>query len=144
MTATALEFKGYSVKEQSYKRNETFNQTVQKVTLTPQIALTIENKVKEDGLLVNLGVKVGSLTDAPFEVNVQVCGEFVYHHEKDTARVGVDTLIRRNAVAILYPYVRSLVSNLTNTSNEYPACILPTIDVAQVLKEQPGASELAD
>lgn len=144
MAVTVLEFKGYLVKEQSYKKNEDFKKTDQGVELNPQIDLNIENNIKGDSILVTLGVKVGSLTDDPFEVIVRVCGRFVYHIEKDTNKIGVDTLIRINAVAILYPYVRSIVSGLTNTSNEYPACILPTIDVAQVLKEQPGTSEIAD
>lgn len=144
MAGTVLEFKDYAVKEQSYKKNEKFKKTGQSITLNPQIDLNIENDVKKDSILVNLGVRIGSLTDDPFEVIVQVCGKFVYHIEKDTNHVGVDTLIRSNAVAILYPYVRSLVSGLTNTSNEYPAFLLPTINVAQVLKEQEKSSKLVD
>lgn len=144
MAVTVLEFKGYAVKEQCYQKNETFKQSTQGITLNPQIDLDIENDIQEDGILVTLGVKIGSLTDDPFRVIVRICGRFVYHLEKDTHKMGVDALIRKNAVAILYPYLRAIVSNLTSTSNEYPAYLLPTIDVAQVLKEQPGSSAVAD
>lgn len=33
---------------------------------------------------------------------------------RDQAQVGIDTLINKNAVAILYPYVRALVSGITS------------------------------
>lgn len=137
-----LEFKGYSVKEQSYKRNEKFEQTQKEILLNPKIE--ISNQTVEDGILVTLGVQVGSLKGDPFEVIVKISGEFHYHPDQDNDNIGVDYLIRTNAVAILYPYVRMIVSNLTNTSNEYPTFTLPTIDVAQVLKEQASSSELAD
>ncbi|WP_187331134.1 protein-export chaperone SecB, partial [Lactiplantibacillus plantarum] len=62
----------------------------------------------------------------------------------DHNQVGIDTLIKKNAVAILYPYVRSLVSGITNASNQFPALILPTINVAQLLDEQSNRQEAAD
>lgn len=63
---------------------------------------------------------------------------------RDQAQVGIDTLINKNAVAILYPYVRALVSGITNASNEYPALILPTINVSQILGEHSTDIETSD
>lgn len=63
---------------------------------------------------------------------------------RDQAQVGIDTLINKNAVAILYSYVRALVSVITNASNEYPALILPTINVSQILGEHSTDLETSD
>lgn len=133
-----LEFKRYHVTEQSYKRNEHFEKSDNGIDINPKFAFNIKNNARDNSFIVNLGITIGSSSDnsVPFEVIVRVSGKFVYRIEDDTENVGADTLIRKNAVAILYPYVRSLVSSLTNSSNEYPAVTLPTIDVAQVLEEQ--------
>ncbi|GEO68276.1 protein-export chaperone SecB [Levilactobacillus acidifarinae] len=139
---SALEFTGYTVEEQRYQRNKKFKAMGRPINLKPQLTVT----TAFDGETINvlLGVRVGKLDHDPFAVVVQLQGEFLYHASQDHAGLGVDTLIRNNAVAILYPYVRTLISNLTNASNDYPAFILPTIDVAQVLKEQAQSAEAAD
>ncbi|CAJ1227917.1 hypothetical protein LZY01_00270 [Levilactobacillus zymae] len=138
----ALEFTGYTVEEQRYQRNKKFKTTGRPLDLKPR--LTVTTALDGDTINVLLGVHVGTLAHDPFAVVVQLQGEFLYHASQDRAGLGVDTLIRNNAVAILYPYVRALVSNLTNASNDYPALILPTIDVTQVLKEQTQSAKTAD
>lgn len=40
-----------------------------------------------------------------------------------------------NAIAILYPYVRSIISTYTTNSNVDPI-ILPTINVVEMLKQE--------
>ncbi|RKD29993.1 hypothetical protein BG617_01670 [Lactiplantibacillus paraplantarum] len=69
----------------------------------------------------------------PFRASITINGTFEFNVSEDDSGVGVDMLIRNNAVAILYPYARALIANLTLSSNEYPAVTLPTINVAKVL-----------
>jgi len=139
-----LEFKSYSVNELSYKKNDLYQGTRQNINLDPEI--NIKNTLEQDSIIVTVNVQVGSQTDkqTPFMVTASISGEFAYHENEDHNQVGVDTLIKKNAVAILYPYVRSLVSNITNASNQFPALILPTINVTQVLEEKGKAHEAAD
>jgi len=139
-----LEFKSYSVNEVSYKKNELYQGTSQNISLDPKI--DIKNTLEQDRIIVTVDVQVGSQADnrTPFIVTASVSGQFVYHENEDQNQIGVDTLIKKNAVAILYPYVRSLVSTVTNASNQFPALILPTINVTQVLDENGKSQEAAD
>lgn len=139
-----LEFKSYSVNELSYKKNDLYQGTRQNINIDPEIK--INNTLAQDSIIVTVNVQIGSQTDkqAPFMVIASISGEFVYYENEDHNQAGVDTLIKKNAVAILYPYVRSLVSNITNASNQFPALILPTINVTQVLDENGKSPTAAD
>lgn len=130
-----LEFNGYKVKEMSYKSNPNFKKE-KNLFLNPK--LKVENNVQDNKIEVDLYVKVGSLDDEsmPFEVKCAVEGTFVYNADQDENNMGVDVFIRNNAVAILYPYIRSLVATLTTSSNEFPGYNMPTINVGEVLKEK--------
>lgn len=133
---SVLKFKNYIVKEISYQKNLKFNKANKQITLKPSF---YENDKIADGLiLVDLKVSVGSLenTRMPFEAVVALQGKFEYVPEDDEDNFGLTTFIKQNAVAILYPYVRTMISNLTMASNEYPGFLLPTINVSEELKKQ--------
>ena len=85
-----------------------------------------------------MSVIVGSLEDKtiPFQVSCSIIGTFVYEPDEDATNVGLDALVRNNAVAILYPYVRAIIATLTTTSNEFPGYNMPTINVSELLAQQ--------
>ncbi len=141
---SVLEFKNYSVNELSYKKNKLYQENSQNISIDPKIE--IKNTLKQDKIIVTVNVHIGSQSDkpTPFMVTASISGEFIYHENEDHNQIGVDTLIKKNAVAILYPYVRSLVSNITTASNQFPALILPTINVTQVLDENGKSQEVAN
>jgi preprotein translocase subunit SecB len=130
---SVLNFEGYRVKQMEYLRNEKFNASSQNIVFDPE--LHIKTNVDGTNIIVNLSVVVGSVDkkEFPFKVTCEVEGEFEYNATEDTEKVGLDTLARNNCTAILYPYVRALVSNLTNASNEFAGYNMPTINVAKVL-----------
>ncbi len=136
---TALEFEGYHVDNMQYQRNLTYEATSKSdIKLNPEI--TVNNHINANHIDVTLSVLVGSTRDSkvPFEVTCTLTGSFTYHPEADKDNVGPDSLVRNNAVAILYPYIRTVVSTLTMTSNEYPSYIMPTVDVSEVIDKQNG------
>ncbi|ETA74457.1 protein-export chaperone SecB [Ligilactobacillus equi] len=124
-----LNFDNYQVKSMSYKRNDKFGGQLEEAVLkvTPKRHISING----DDIQVSLSVCIGSLSDqkSPFELNCEIIGHFTYDASSDTEKVGVDTLVKKNAVAILYPYLRMLISNLTVSTNEFSGYILPTVNV---------------
>lgn len=75
--------------------------------------------------------------DAPLKVTVEIVGRF----ESDSE---INMKWEVNALAILFPYVRSIISSFTSQTGRTPV-ILPTINVASMLKQQPPAdSTVAD
>ncbi|WP_020088518.1 protein-export chaperone SecB [Levilactobacillus parabrevis] len=131
-----LEFANYRVKNMSYQRNEKYKINDEKIIMNPQVSRKIN--VDKNRIYVTLSVVVGSIEDEklPFQVTCSVIGTFDYRPKEDESEIDLDQLVRVNAVAILYPYVRSIITMLTATSNEYPSYIMPTINVSKVLASQ--------
>ena len=63
----------------------------------------------------------------PFKINVIIEGIF------ETSNKNVD-IFKNNAIAILFPYIRSLISTYTANSN-VPTLVLPTINVNKYIEE---------
>ncbi|GAW99097.1 protein-export chaperone SecB [Secundilactobacillus mixtipabuli] len=133
---TMLQFNGYRVTKMQYQRNDSYQRGEAPIKFDPQIKAT--DKIDQNHIDVTLTLSVGSLNNKaiPFQVQCAVAGQFTYHPDEDSSGIGVDSLIRNNAVAILYPYVRAIVATLTTTSNEFPGYVMPTINVAEVLAHQ--------
>ncbi|WP_346877600.1 protein-export chaperone SecB [Clostridium sp. UBA5712] len=70
--------------------------------------------------------------NAPFRMNVKIIGIFEIDDVEDNLRLEI---AEKNAVAILFPYVRALISNYTAVANVSPL-ILPPINVTQYLKDK--------
>ncbi|WP_204121308.1 MULTISPECIES: protein-export chaperone SecB [Levilactobacillus] len=138
---TVLKFIGYTVKEMTYKRNESFDINQKSIELVPNLSVNSTNNGENARVILN--VRVGSLEDKnyPFEVFCSVEGKFIYNSTEDNNNIGIDTFIRNNCVAILYPYARALVASLTTSSNEFPGFNMPTINVGQMLAKSEDKTE---
>ena len=75
------------------------------------IVSNLEGNVSLVGLSVTLDV------NSPFKLEVAIEGKFKYTVEDDKDSVGAEQLLSTNAVAILFPYLRSVVSSVTMLSN---------------------------
>lgn len=133
---SVLRFDDYKVEEMNYQRNNLYKPTKKTVLLDPRLSKNIN--IEGNKINVTLKVSVGSIEDSaiPFLVKCSITGTFTYNSDEDDTEVGIDTLVRNNAVAILYPYIRAIIATLTTTSNEFPGYNLPTINVSKVLAQQ--------
>ena len=64
----------------------------------------------------------------PFEMKLSITGYFKSNIKKDIEKY------QKNAVAILYPYARAIVSTYTASANVTPL-ILPTVNTGQFIKK---------
>ncbi|WP_162106043.1 protein-export chaperone SecB [Bacillus subtilis] len=69
-----------------------------------------------------------------FYLNCKVQGHFIFNNDEFPEEEKVK-FFKVNGVSILFPYLRSLVSDLTSKGSEQPV-ILPTMNVAQMIKDQ--------
>ena len=127
-----ISFENYRVLELSYKRKTDIKKT-NTINLKPKIF----NKINIDNSQKRATVRLGVVIDeeVPFKLKVEIEGTFLYDVKEDPNKIGFKNLLNTNAVAILYPYLRSLVSSLTGMSNEFAQLILPTVNIAQMLKD---------
>lgn len=65
--------------------------------------------------------------DAPCSMSLEIVG----HFESD---ISIQPQWEMNALAILFPYVRSIISSFTAQSG-MPSVILPTVNIAQMFKD---------
>lgn len=126
-------FEDYYIDEVSYKKNHSFDSSGT-VDLNTQFNCII-NMVNNDYAEVNLTAKIGDLTviHSPFEITVSIVGQFIYNVDESDA-LSFEKYLTENAIAILFPYLRNVISDISAKSNEYPTLILPVINVVKLLK----------
>lgn len=122
-----LIFNKYVVNEISFKNNEKFEEK------TVSIDFSIGKKVtrNENDLIVELITSIfenAEENNYPFEMQVKITGYFT--EEKNDEKIDFEP----NAIAILYPYIRSIVSTYTVNAN-VNGLILPIINVNKVIKD---------
>ncbi|PFC81040.1 hypothetical protein CN272_27990 [Bacillus anthracis] len=129
-----LQFRDYHVINISYKFNP-YNPEEEE-SLSPDFSYKIQ-KNEEDSkeAVVYLTFNIGDemLRDSSIYVSVTIAGEFVVFGEEDEEQI--DMLYKVNAIAILYPYLRSIVSEITSKGTSSPI-ILPTMNIAAMFNQE--------
>lgn len=127
----------YSVNKIHYEINEKYEATEDVgIEVLPQLNRRIE-KIDENKVLVLLKCIINQ-DNMPFRIEVEVSGAFgLENWECD----GISRMIAgQNTVAILYPYLRALISNITVNSHMAPY-ILPIGNIAEMFKEKKQSDE---
>jgi preprotein translocase subunit SecB len=116
-----LKFINYVVDTVEFRNNPNFeaNEVSIDFNIRPEY-------INDDGDLIVI-LEVDVFKDAvannyPFELSIRMIGYFKLEGEGDADK------FRENALAIMYPYVRALVTGYTSNSNVSPL-ILPVINV---------------
>ncbi len=88
-----------------------------------------ENKYK---YLLSVSIMPTDDDPAPFELYVAIAGHFILQ-ESEEAPIDdkiKDTILKKNTAAILFPFLRSVVSTVTVNAN-IPALILPVLNFSE-------------
>ncbi len=129
---SSLRFENYIVDGVYFKNNPQYegNETSIEFTVTPHISVSDDHRNMVIELEVNI-FKDAIKKNYPFEMAVTVIGFYslLISEEEDILKY------EKNAIAILYPYVRALVSSYTANANVSPL-ILPTINVNKLIEFQ--------
>ena len=128
-----LEFKDYRIIKMKYEGNLKFNSKEDEASFNPNINISFhKNSDKEASVVLGFSSK----DELPFNVDEQIEGIFKNNVEEDEAKLGFDNLLNKNASAILFPYFRMVISQLTGMSGEYPALVLPTMNIGNLIDKQ--------
>ena len=124
-----LIFQKYVVDKVIFERNNDydFNQKA-------KIEFSINKKTDkiDNKMIVSLNTKIfenAKENNFPFEMEVTITGFFEV--ENNSKEIDFEP----NAIAILYPYIRAIVSTYTANAN-VSSLILPTINVNKLIKDQ--------
>ena len=130
---SSLRFIDYIVDEVSFKNN--YGQS-DEFEIDFDIKTSVNYKDDNKFILklnLNLFDNKVNKEDAPFFMSVCVIG--IFETDKDIDDQLKEDLAEINSVAILFPYVRALVSNYTALANVSPL-ILPPINVIKYMEEK--------
>lgn len=129
---SALQFKRYIVKYVSFQYNDEFVGTDhQEIKLDFDADMQVNEK--KDEMKVELSAIIGEMGQnrkSPFEMKVCICGFFEMENISEDIRV-----YKANAIAILFPYLRAIVSTYTASANINPV-ILPTMNINAYLDQK--------
>lgn len=132
----AINFEGYKSNKIIYQKNPIFIDS-EEINFENNLSFTFHIDDESEKAKVIIGLEAGSLEDEkyPFLVEVEIEGYFTYSAKEDETGVGFENFIRYNCAAILYPYLRSTISTLTNIANDFPTYNLPTINITKAIQE---------
>ena len=85
---------------------------------------------------INLGnLEEENVSAIPFTCRVSVRGIYRYNSEDFETDENLKEILSKNAIAILYPYVRTYIATLTNLGNQFPTYTLPVMNFAETIQE---------
>lgn len=123
-----LQFLGYRVEMMRFELKQNYEATNAPIELKPTFNRRIQ-QVVDNEYDVSIGVKLKQST-LPFDAEVVLTGRFKSEGNMDAQKV-----LKINAVAILYPYVRATLSTMT-TLAAIPPIIIPTINLAKTFERE--------
>lgn len=128
---SSLSFLNYIVDYVELKNNPMFNETEVEVDFDITTEFDINKEKTNMMVIINVELfKDAEINNYPFEMNLRVFGLFGMN-------IGDDDIqkYKTNAVAIMYPYIRSLVTTFTANSNMSPL-LLPAINVNKLIRKK--------
>ncbi|MFA5575937.1 MAG: protein-export chaperone SecB [Tissierellaceae bacterium] len=131
---SALRFIDYYVNEIEFYNNESFEERTVKIDFS--ISHEIEYSGNGDNTfyvtLTTVIFKDAVSNNYPFSMKVSLTG--IFEIDEDNIK-NIERYAKINSIAILFPYVRSLISTYTANANVQPL-ILPPINVVNMLKAE--------
>lgn len=126
-----IKFKNYYVDSVKYRTNYDFETSTDGVTIDFDVKREIA-EVDENIFAVSLLVNIfdePEKNNFPFTMDLKVTGIFEFKDYNDEYY----EILEQNTIAILFPYVRSLVSSYTANTNLEPL-ILPIVNVIKMIE----------
>lgn len=135
---SCLTLKNYIVKTINFSINENFEFNQDKmISINPEFKRQIR-KIDNDTATVNLGFCViNEKNDMPFSMEIDIEGLFYLENWEQPEQLPI---ITSNAIAILFPYLRSIVSMVTANANISPY-VLPVMNISALFENK---TELED
>ena len=138
-----ISFENYVIDKSIYLANDKFEGGDESGNLRVPVNFSAEVGIdrEQEKAYVIINLELGNtedeeaITHIPFTCEVSIRGIYRYSSEDLNDDDELKAFLGGNAVAILYPYLRSYVSTLTNITNQFPAYTLPVMNFAETIRE---------
>ena len=135
-----MQFLDYKVEKLDYKMDKRFNfDSENKVQMEQNLGLEIQI-VSDDEFIVKLEANIHGKDKmvVPFKMVISILGRF--HLEKWQETTEKQNMVKYNAPAILFPYLRATITNVTAAANISPY-VLPLLNLYEVFNFDSEQSE---
>lgn len=123
----------YIVNKAEYKMNSNFIPSEDEsleVNFDIEAIISYEDNADYITLVSNVGNSENN--NCPFLINVEITGIFEFDGD-DNSR---EQFLKTSGTAALFPYLRSLISEMSSISNIFPTFRLPLINVMEYLQDE--------
>lgn len=126
-----LRLRNYLVEHIHYEFNENFKFLQEQVQISPTFGRKIEQL---DNVLYKVSLKVEiPKENSPFFVDVQIAGYFEI--DKDLEEQSRKVFLEENAIAILFPFLRSIVAQVTSNGS-LPPYVIPVMNITEMIDKK--------
>ncbi len=133
----ALNFKRYLVNSIDFKYNAAYAGGKANMDIDFGHSMAVKDSEARISLKCMLFRKAKK-EEKPFHLEVQMTGVFEFQTELEGEEL--NNILRQQAINILFPYLRALISNITGNTG-LPPIILPLINVNQLIQNQVERAE---
>jgi len=96
-----------------------------------QISKGIDQNAQQAIVILRIGVFDGSSIDeVPFKIKVEIEGHFRWNESLEENETALNALLKQNSPAILYSYIRPLITMITVEAN-MPPLVIPLMNFQQ-------------
>ncbi len=125
-----LNFINYRVKKLEFVLNENYKPSKQGVDIQPKLEKSVRDIAPEQFEIV-LSFSIESNDSFPFSIFVELAGLF----SAKTSTIEDKSIAYKKAAAILFPYLRSIVSAIT-VQTGIPPLIIPVVNIEKLFEEE--------
>lgn len=129
---SVLKFNKYLVKKIIFEANPDFNPTDK---IPVEVEFTYDQDINYDGneMAICLGCDIFKEKNKnyPFSLEIELLGFFSFEENLEPEKIDI---LRVNATAILFPYLRSIVSSITADSG-FQTLVLPVVNIHKMFKQ---------
>ncbi|MCB2360296.1 protein-export chaperone SecB [Clostridium estertheticum] len=130
---SSLKLNEIFVEKVEFKRSENFNKSANN-----ELKFKFESSINEkdtNNYKVSIKVNISSGAAEELVINVIMCALFGFVFNEKLSNDIIKSMLEKNTLAIMYPYVRSYITNLSAQSGINPI-ILPTINISAMIDSQ--------
>lgn len=129
-----IEFKDYIIDKMQYQENDNYDHESDSLDVGVEFSASVAYEKNKGIVILMVALGDESNVQCPFTVYTSIKGIFEYeleNEEEESEKDDLRELMSTNAIAILYPYLRSVVSDITLRANNYPVFVLPVVNVVE-------------
>ncbi|SDF45643.1 protein-export chaperone SecB [Sporolituus thermophilus] len=133
-----LKFHDYIIRKMSFQVHPTYftpdpDQASLATSVRHDVSIDEKNQQASVTLELSIGLPNEEKPNPPFTIHVVLEGFFSYHADGNVTPT-FDRVCNVNATAILFPYLRSIVTDITKIANVNPPLIIPPVNINKLLK----------